>query len=869
LNMQDSDTLDKMDAWTKWLKDYGPKVEKAMKEEARKLDPSKQIFYGEVETKGVLYTDAHGKPEIVDPHDPKSAAKVRAGKEFNLLAYGFTVKNSGGKIEVEATVQPKYANIWNYMNIMASHVGNPIVQPKQEFGASDPVAIRHSNGEVSIVRGDELSANLAWQRFRHYGHKVVTATMDIGMLVSSGGTLCSAAKAGQLTLSVGIPAAVRATLGASGFVFNSAWAKSNHFLHGLETARGLIMLADVAQGTLRSIGGGACGAMRWLRGTKAAEGFNLAKNIEEGLTKAEAGWGWWATWKTSEFMHYPMEFANLPFGLMLYDDMKGQIRSAGGHANHHFAGRMVGKMIRDGRETEKPPETPEELKEHVKRASTERLLDTYGDSLTRGADAEKTKKIKDILETTKKLLPRGASDEERNKFKSQLLEHLYGSAKTVAEQIKSKQSRDNRIMSDVETRTMKAAGFDADPDVKTASAVALLLLSGDGKSLPKDGILATRTLDVPSHKLSRTVSASTGRGSYGTSVEYDAPATAKQNITTEDVFAFLKTATADKTTPMRRMVTGDLLVRTGLRSPISYASILKDNLASGTTEDRTASILQLGPMINSIQMMELSMPSMKERDRNNLQASLSGNTSKELLEALKKTASSDSDKDVRALAGSVIHALGKEFEPKLLENLIVAQAREHSARRGTPGSFAEHFVRQLNEERSSLDTVTKLNAVVTLGSLGDLGGLNSNKAFNTALLETMSSDRPDAALLALRELRVKDPIRDLTATEREKVLHFLDGATTKDNANLKIEIAGRIEQFCKNDAASGAALLSDIIDSTKNSFARDFPDVQVAAIKALARLNRTETAALIMKRANPTLESNGKIRHAAVSALGE
>ncbi|MBX9694622.1 MAG: hypothetical protein K2Z81_19705, partial [Cyanobacteria bacterium] len=869
LDMQDPDTLKKVEAWTKWLEVNGEKLDKALEEEARKFDPSRQVFFGEVEVKGVLYTSEDGKQEILDPKDANNAEKLASGRtqEFNMLDYGYKVNHKNGKIVMEMTVQPKLSRFYNYLNIGASDVGKPFTETK-EYDPADPVAIRTSSGEVKIVRADELEALLSSQKFHHYGSKIVTATMDVGMLVAGGGTLCAAVKAGQLTMRVAVPAVVRAGLGGGGLLLNNAAVKTDPFWSNVETGRGVLMFVDVAQGTLRSIAGHSRGALRWLTGSKAAETISTAQKITAGLKEAEASWKWMAIWKTSQAVHKPMEMANIPFGVMLYGDMKGQIKHILGDKDDPNAGRLAAWMTKNGRELDKLPQTPEEIKHYINLSRSERLIDSYQELLTRGADAQKNQKIKDILDKTKLLLDPGQA-EKCEQFKAELIENIYGSQRKIAEQIKARQLRENRVLSQDEIRTMTEKGFKADPDLKVASAVALLLLSESQK--PTD-VVATRSFEVPA--LSLTIAGSEKAPKGAIKVTFDTPKSVTQTVTREDIISFLKNDVTDSSNPARRMVEGDLLVRTGTRSPLSYASILRTTISNpkATSEERAAAILQLGPMVNSVQLLETAMESMPPEERTRLQAALSGNTSKELVEALQKVASSSEDKDLRALAGAVLNSIGQEYKAEELGNLIQAQAKEYYARKSSPGSYAEFFIKQVTLEREKpLSPAAQLNALLTLRALGDMGGMSDNKTFNTALVRTMSANRPDLAVLALRELKIDDPAKDLGTDNTQQILRVVDEKTTKENSELKIELARRIDRLAitKADKDLASSVFADMINSRRASFAKDFPEIRIAAIQAISKLNRQEHASLILDRTNPELETNAKVRAAAVKALKE
>ncbi|MBX9691689.1 MAG: hypothetical protein K2Z81_04840, partial [Cyanobacteria bacterium] len=689
LDMQNANTLAKVEAWTKWLDKNGPALDKAIEEKARAFDLSQQVFFGEVETKGIIYTPLQGKQEILDPKDPKTAEKVASGRtqEFNLLSFGFKVTHQNGKIVIEREVQPKSAQLYNYLNIGAANAGQPFTETKV-YEPSDPVAVRNSMGEVKIVRADELESWLIWQQCQFYGSKTVTATMDIGLLVTSGGTLSAAAKAGQLTLRMALPAVARLGLAAGGLVLNNAAAHSDEFLSKVDTARGLLMFFDVAQGTGRAVAGGGRSFLRWMTGTKkTAESLSTAQKITNGLKSSQASWKWMALWKGSEALHYPMGVANIPFGVMLVIDIKEQLKIAGDGRESPFTGKLAGKIIGDGRQLVEMS-TPDEVRAFMKRAATGKLIDSYTDLLSKKADQSKTSQLKEIADTTKKLLDPSAKKTDREEFKNRMLDIWFGKET-------SRTASDTTTARGTDKKEATVRASRQDPETKLAAAAALLFLFAEQGQMPPETVIAERTVEV------------TGTDDTKKSI--------KQTITAADLVKFLKLDSSDKSNPFRSMVTGDLLVRTGSRSPLSYAATLKEVVANQTAsaEERTSAIVQLGSMINSIQLMETAMETMSPAERSSLQTALSGNTSKELMEVLRTVANSGKDKDLRAFAGAILHTLGKEFKPDEVNRLIQADYREFAARKDTPGGYADFFVNQIkNEFTTSTDLALKLNALL-------------------------------------------------------------------------------------------------------------------------------------------------------------
>ncbi|MBX9694331.1 MAG: HEAT repeat domain-containing protein, partial [Cyanobacteria bacterium] len=623
-----------------------------------------------------------------------------------------------------------------------------------------------------------------------------------------------------------------------------------------DTARGILATLDVTRSTALAINGSR--AVRWLTGAKAGErALSTAEKIDSGLKAAEASRKWMVAWKGSQAFHIPMEVSNVPFGLMLYKDIRHQIRTAFGEPTVD-AGRMAERMTADGRDQEKFPQTPDEIKNYLKLREKQTLVESYRDLLKQGADADKSKKIDEILDTTKRLLDPAASKMESKLFKSNLLAVFHGSQAKIEEQLKAG------------NRSLTEKGYKADRSLTIAAAVALLLLA-DEKELPPDAVLATRLLEIEETSTNGVRTTSTPKGTI-VSVDTQTRIThIAQKITARELSSILKAELSDKNDAARRMVIGDLLVRTGARSPLSYVSILKETVSNPSTsnENKAVAMIQLGSMINSIQLMETSMETVNPDLKTNLKTALSGISSRELMDVLTKVASGSSDRDLRALAASILHSIGKEFRADELNCLIQSQAREYFARGSSPGKFAEYFINQVKAERLSADPATRLNSILTLRTLGDLGGLTDNKLFNTALADIMTSDRPDVSLVVLSELVIGDPSKDLGETQRKKILHLLEGTTTRENVHVKAAIARKIESFAvtTEERSMAIPLLNDTIDRARTTFAANFPEIRIAAIEALAKLNSQGSAALIMQATNPGKETDGKVRTAAIKAI--
>ncbi|MBX9693161.1 MAG: hypothetical protein K2Z81_12300, partial [Cyanobacteria bacterium] len=206
LDMQDPNNLRRIEELQLWLRENRPAVDAALREWERSLDPSRQLFYGEIETRGVVLRDEQGRPQrILDPNNPEHRAIIQhpqnAGRtsEFNNLSCGFTVSRQADGIYLEYNTQPQESHWYNYLNIGATDVGRPFTDRRGPFQPGDPVAIRDGSGQLHMVRAEDLDNWLAEQKFNYWGSKALTVTMDVGMLVAglaTGFTATAAYQAG-------------------------------------------------------------------------------------------------------------------------------------------------------------------------------------------------------------------------------------------------------------------------------------------------------------------------------------------------------------------------------------------------------------------------------------------------------------------------------------------------------------------------------------------------------------------------------------------------------------------------------------------------------------------------------------------------
>lgn len=864
LDMQNPENLRRIEALRNWLRDNGPRVEQSMQEWAASQDPSRQVFFGEIQTTGRVMAGPDGRPtEILDPRDPRNRERLSDPncREFNLLDCGFSVRRQGGQIYLDSTIQPRDASWYNYLNIGAPAVGQPFVHARGPFNPTDPVAIRDSSGRTHIIQAQNLEGWLREQQFMHYGSKVLTATMDIGMVVASGGsgvTAAAAWRAGTIAGGAAVRhmavAGARGVLGGSGFFLNNAAAHSSDFWRTVNDVRGVAMTFDVAQGTARQLGGGA---LRWLRGTEAAGALTTAQRIEQAI--GNAGWVVRGVHGAERGAHIVMEVANVPYMPLIYHDVSSHVqhlREAGQPSPFDRAARL----IQDGRDQAPRPRDASEAAARQTQEAARRTLDTYCEQLCRGKDEATQGRIRELFQRAGRMMDPAAAPADKAAFRRELMELMYGSSTGLGEQIKNEELRRGRALSAEEIRNLRNSSFTPDREMQAAAAAAYLFVSREANGRLPD-TLATRPVTVPAYERS----VPTGRGSARVPV---AERTVNQTITPADIMAMLRQDVCTTDSPARRMVTGDLLVRAGERTPLSYAAILRD-IASDTTasnRDRMDAIMRLAPMISDLHLAER---------RAGAPGAGYGVSAADLERVLREAAGNERDNpNIRALAASTLQILRSEFETDRVSAAMAAVGRQFIDNGGLTAAesrFSRDTVTQLRQGAESTDPVIRLRAVLALRDLGNQGGMTDSRVFNQAVVACITDGQHDLNLQALRALRVADPARDLRPEDRARIALLLEQDTTRAGTPVKLEILGRLADFATttDERSRVARYVEMMIDSGNTRLYAADPELRVAAVRAIGQMNiQNETAVTAVRaRLNPATEPDARVRLAALQTL--
>ncbi len=891
LDMQDPNNLRRIEELQRWVSENRGAINEALAGWERSIrDPSRQLFYGEIETRGVVLRDAQhpDRPErILDPNNPEHQALIRNSpgrtSGFNLLSCGFTVSRQPDGIYVSYNTQPQDAHWYNYLNVGATDVGQPFTERRGPFQPGDPLAVRDGSGQLHMVRAEDLGNWLNEQKLLYWGSKALTVTMDVGMVVAgiaSGGTAAAAYQAGAigarvLATRVGV-GLLRAGLGASGFLLNNAAVHTDPFWRHVDEARGLAMIFDVTQGTARGLGGGA---LRILRGGQMSAGALRAAQMSERIEQAIANSNWIIRGmnRAEQGAHLAMEFSNPLFAPIILRDINQQWNVVTGGAD----GDPLARALRLMGNRDDQREAPRNVDEAMRQAAleqTRQVMDTYLTQLSRGQDQPTRERLEQILRRTRELLNPDSPQADKDRFKQELLDLMYGSGDGLGEQIAGAETRRNDRLAAETIRTQQRTGFSPNPALQTAAATAFLLLSqgADGR-IQESAILSSRPITIPAH----TITVDAG-GEGGTATVTIPERTVQQTLTARDVLDRLRTDATRTDAPSRRMVVGELLVRSTARSPLSFARILTETLnnPNAQTEERMEAIVRIGPMINALQLLERR--GMSPAERQQFLAESYGVSANDLEGALRRVAGDQAQsRDVRTMAGAVLHNLRGEFSPEQLRENFNALAREFTQRAGEPGTFADFYIARLGRERAGEDRTTRLGAILTLRELGDLGGLTNNIEYNQAMVSCMDRNNPQLSMVALASLQIRTPAQDLRPADRTTIINLLAADRTAHNGQLKAEIIRRMGDFAETleEKARAGTLLCSLLDPQADQVhAVNDPLLRAAAIGGLAELNiRTSVlptvtegraqGGVLLRHLNMTHEPDARVRLAAVQAL--
>ena len=149
----------------------------------------------------------------------------------------------------------------------------------------------------------------------------------------------------------------------------------------------------------------------------------------------------------------------------------------------------------------------------------------------------------------------------------------------------------------------------------------------------------------------------------------------------------------------KNLAIADLLSRTGALAPQQYASIIEDKLSHGTSDEKARLLSTAeGPMtasvLDSLYQSQIRMqdPTLSADDKSAAQAENFGNSYNDLMNSLAKTASSDPDEKVRAMAAATYGGakqLASNLDQTIAANQILAAYQAERTQKPAPTDVAK------------------------------------------------------------------------------------------------------------------------------------------------------------------------------------
>lgn len=589
LNLQLPENKAKVEALEKWLKDHCDPVDKAC--EAFMKGRTSFIRYGDFfepadgEKKPALIKDGAGKPLRIENykgevetiwhkvgdkvevlhknHNGKFISALENGKEieppkssseqkikFDYSSYGYTTEEKDGKIHVKITRMLCQDGKANYLQVgseIDSMVGSSLTQigevtETQVYEKNDYVPVVHNvTQRAELLRADDLGG---WHKFKqkfvfHYGGKVATFGMDLGMLISGGAEVLAA----KSVMSVGL-GALRFTIGATGFLtpalrtgafddYLPTGFKGKDILH----YRHLAMMVDVY---VLGLGGGA---LRLFTGG--------GKALAETGSMLE---------KIAKVSHFGTNVTGFLYAPMIYSGISSKVQENAGNLTDQRVPQAIDHRGLPEKEFRKLGQF--DFTDPVKKQAAFDMLKTYCDSVTAGTtDAAVKERVAKLYDEAKEVLALPADNPKRKA----LVEKLVGLHRPSGDEILLRRMQQNprdytdrlvglrdkddktpvdegtnanrKFMSDLGDKTKNASSGDVSEQEKIAAAQLLLLLASDKDgTLPAGGALGTRKVTIPAHKIQYT------KDDGGASRDYKdvAAREEEQTFSVDDALAYLK-----------------------------------------------------------------------------------------------------------------------------------------------------------------------------------------------------------------------------------------------------------------------------------------------------------------------------------------
>lgn len=593
LNLMLPENKAKVEALEKWLKENCEPVDKAC--EAYMNGRPSFIRYGdffepaEGEKKPAYIKDADGnalrienykgdvetiwhkvgdKTEVIHKNqNGKFISKLENGREveapkadkeervkFDYSSYGYTTEEKDGKIHVKITRMLCQDGKANYLQVgseIDSATGTSLtkigeVSETQVFEKNAYVGVVHNvTQRAELLRADSLDG---WHKFNqkylfHYGGKVATVGMDVGMIVSGGAEVLAL----KSFTSVGL-GALRFTIGATGFLtpalrtgafddYLPTGFKGKDILH----YRHIAMMIDVYA---LGLGGGA---LRLFTGG--------GKAVAETGSMLE---------KIAKVSHFGTNVTGFLYAPAIYAGITSKVQENAGKLTDQKVPQAIDHRGVPEKEFRKFGQY--DFTDPVKKTAAFDMLKSYCDSVCAGTNDKEVKdRVTKLYDEAKEVLHLPATDPKRKAVieklvalfhpsgEELLLRKMQGNPRDYTDRLVGLRDKEDNTPVDEGTEANRkfVAGLDEKLKGKTAADVSeqekvaaaqlLLLLAADKDgTLPSDGSLGSRKVIIPAHKIQYTKEDSNGARDY----KDVASEQVEQNVTLESVLAYLQKQTS-------------------------------------------------------------------------------------------------------------------------------------------------------------------------------------------------------------------------------------------------------------------------------------------------------------------------------------
>jgi hypothetical protein len=811
---------DRLEANKKWLDQIGPPVDQAVAAlVAVDKNPHAALMFGDIEVRnarGRFDKEGHFLGVVGPDYIAKQGDDLRP---MNLIGCDWSYEKitegeNAGKWKITQTVRAENAPFWAYQNarfLGVQRVGEPMVLEEKivEEGAFVPV---RNGDKIEIIQATEgqLRTFLRTQQFEYYGEKGLVATLDAAMIVTGTieiGAACKGARlaavgaeqalklTGEQAAWAMTKGAIRVGVGITG-VFNNAGARDTDWGRLVNIGRGLYFLGDI------TLGGG-----RWIYnafrgGAEAGQALTAAQKIHTIIHGREAAEGieaikgirWVKEVHTGgEIAFRVCEVGFAPIVIRDWCRLSDRIANLGKRDPAVDALLQIG----DGRGLLKAegkafdPKNPRVLE------AVRALLDDYSTILQDGRAAEVKTQIKDIFDTTKRLLGEDAKESDKQDYRTKLLASITFTPDQIRqlEQAHPKAGEEDDFrLSDEQIKNLldpsKRKEFpkavreladkflaEKDKDVLAASRIALLFLSRDAKGdMPKE--IAKYDFEIPAYtkKVWRPPVGENDTGHYD---DVNVPArNTSITISARDMVDALRQDFRSKDLGNRGIVVGDVLIRVEGMTCREYGAVLQDVLRNpnsskadkmrALTDDTGA---RMSTIIDGIRQEETSEEKRgrtgnddrsgvaKSRDRGkNFDL-----TSEDLMRTLEVVATTDKDPDVRAMAAAQLYGLRDRDMTRRTE-ILSGVATMWQKFGDKPGEFAKKVTALLKADMNAelpkdvkpddeklglallLARESKVNAALSLAMITDKDDKKENKDQQAEIAVALAQALPGAPL---------------------------------------------------------------------------------------------------------------------------